>query len=205
MKKEYRTIATVAEGFYSEKRSKFLAHAVPVTSPEEALEQVALYQRKYYDARHLCWAYLIGHDETPLERSNDDGEPSGTAGKPILGQLHAHQLTDVLILVARYFGGVKLGTSGLISAYRQAAINAIEGAKIETITLYTYYTLSFPYSLINPVMVLMKSHFVETLSNDSDTEGYLLKVRTPNASVEEWEREVAKYYQLEMKRTTSTF
>ena len=121
----YKTITAPAEGEYSEKRSKFLAFIHPVHTIDEVKEQVEHYQKKYYDARHCCYAYMLGHERKDF-RANDNGEPSGTAGKPILGQINSYGLTDVLIVVIRYFGGIKLGTSGLIQAYKAAAIEAIQ-------------------------------------------------------------------------------
>ena len=123
----YKTIKQASEGTYSELRSKFLAFAHPVTTVEEAMALVEQYQKKFYDARHVCWAYMLGAERTTF-RSNDNGEPSGTAGKPILGQINSLELTDVIVLVVRYFGGVKLGTSGLIVAYRTAAAEALGNA-----------------------------------------------------------------------------
>ena len=120
----YWTLAEPSEGEYSEKRSKFLAYAYPVTTEEEALERVREVRTRYYDARHVCWAYRLGPTGEPY-RANDDGEPSGTAGKPIHGILVSLGLTEVIVLVVRYFGGVKLGTSGLIEAYREAALAAL--------------------------------------------------------------------------------
>ena len=125
----YKTIKQASEGTYSELRSKFLAFAHPVTTVEEAMALVEQYQKKFYDARHVCWAYMLGAERTTF-RSNDNGEPSGTAGKPILGQINSLELTDVIVLVVRYFGGVKLGTSGLIVAYRTAAAEALGNAEI---------------------------------------------------------------------------
>ena len=127
---EYFTIKdNISEGFYSEKRSKFLAFAFHVTTEEEIKEIVSEYRKKYYDARHVCWAYMLGAQRTEF-RANDDGEPSSTAGKPILGQINKNELTDILIIVVRYYGGVNLGTSGLIVAYRTAAAEAIANAEV---------------------------------------------------------------------------
>ena len=148
---EFKTIKEKSEGTYSELRSKFLAFAHHVTTVDEAMALVEQYQKKYYDARHVCWAYMIGPERETF-RSNDNGEPSGTAGKPILGQINSNELTDIIILVARYFGGVKLGTSGLIVAYRTAAAEAIANAVIETRTVDEEYTFSFEYPLMNSVM-----------------------------------------------------
>ena len=148
---EFKTIKDKSEGTYSELRSKFLAFAHHVTTVDEAMAFVDQYQKKYYDARHVCWAYMIGPERETF-RSNDNGEPSGTAGKPILGQINSNELTDIIILVVRYFGGVKLGTSGLILAYKTAAAEAIGNAEIETRTVDEEYTFSFEYPLMNSVM-----------------------------------------------------
>ena len=126
---DYLTLAEPSEAKYTEKMSKFLAFAHPVESTEEAKAVIAGYARKYHDARHVCWAYML--DARRLDyQSNDNGEPSGTAGKPILGQINSFGLTDVVIVVVRYFGGIKLGTSGLIAAYREAAREAIEAGSL---------------------------------------------------------------------------
>ncbi|WP_278844023.1 IMPACT family protein [Hoylesella timonensis] len=156
MTDQYRTITNqIGEGFYSEKRSKFLAFAHHVTNENEAKELIQAYKKKYYDARHCCYAYMLGADRSVF-RANDDGEPSSTAGKPILGQINAHELTDILIVVVRYFGGTKLGTSGLIVAYRTAAAAAIENAQIETRYVEDIIDYSFTYPLLNEVMRVVK-------------------------------------------------
>ena len=121
----YKTISAPSEGIYTEKRSKFIAIALPVRTVDEVKSHLEVYQKKYYDARHVCYAYMLGPERKDF-RANDNGEPSGTAGKPILGQINSYGLTDVLIVVIRYFGGIKLGTSGLIQAYKAAAIEAIQ-------------------------------------------------------------------------------
>ena len=130
MTDEYKTIKTEGEGYYTEKRSKFLAFVHHVSSVEEIKDLLAGYRKKYYDARHVCYAYMLGPERTEF-RANDDGEPSSTAGKPILGQINSNELTDILIVVVRYYGGVNLGTSGLIVAYREAAADAIAHSEIE--------------------------------------------------------------------------
>ena len=130
MRDSYKILTKPSEGTYSELRSKFLAFAIPVRTAEEAMEQVAKYQKEYFDARHVCWAYRLG-PEGEEYRSNDNGEPSGTAGKPILGQMVSADVSDLIILVIRYFGGVKLGTSGLIVAYRTAAAEALAAAEYD--------------------------------------------------------------------------
>ena len=156
MTDQYRTITNqIGEGFYSEKRSKFLAFAHHVTNENEVKELLQAYKKKYYDARHCCYAYMLGADRSVF-RANDDGEPSSTAGKPILGQINAHELTDILIVVVRYFGGTKLGTSGLIVAYKTAAAAAIENAQIETRYVEDIIDYSFTYPLLNEVMRVVK-------------------------------------------------
>ena len=151
----FKTITDRAEGYYTEKRSKFISYAVPVRSVEEVKEELAKYRKEYYDARHVCWAYMLGPDRKTF-RANDDGEPSSTAGKPILGQINSNELTDILILVIRYFGGIELGTSGLIVAYRTAAAEAIAAATIEERTVDEDITVVFEYPYLNSIMSIVK-------------------------------------------------
>ena len=151
----FKTITDRAEGYYTEKRSKFISYAVPVRSVEEVKEELAKYRKEYYDARHVCWAYMLGPDRKTF-RANDDGEPSSTAGKPILGQINSNELTDILILVIRYFGGIELGTSGLIVAYRTAAAEAIAAATIEERTVDEDITVVFEYPYLNSIMRIVK-------------------------------------------------
>lgn len=159
----YKTIRQVAEGFYSEKRSRFISYAIPVRTVEEVKEQLDAYRKQYYDARHVCWAYMLGADRLTF-RSNDDGEPSSTAGKPILGQINSNELTDILILVVRYFGGIELGTSGLIVAYRTAAAEAIAAAEIEERTVDEEITVVFEYPYLNGIMRIVKEDNPTVLS-----------------------------------------
>lgn len=151
----FKTITDRAEGYYTEKRSKFISYAVPVRSVEEVKEELAKYRKEYYDAHHVCWAYMLGPDRKTF-RANDDGEPSSTAGKPILGQINSNELTDILILVIRYFGGIELGTSGLIVAYRTAAAEAIAAATIEERTVDEDITVVFEYPYLNSIMRIVK-------------------------------------------------
>lgn len=195
----YRTISAVAEGSFSDKRSKFISYIFPVESEEEAMARLEEIRKQYYDARHACWAYRIGKGEV-LERANDDGEPSSTAGKPILGQLLSNDLTDVMAIVVRYFGGVKLGPSGLINAYRTATAEAIATAQIVEHTLYTNYQLSFPFDLINPVMMLLREYEAETIGNDATTEGHLWDVKIANAKVPKFEEATKALYQLKVSQ-----
>lgn len=165
----YKTIKSLSEGTYSEKRSKFLAFAIPVRSVEEVKSQVAEYQKKYYDARHVCYAYMLGAERTEF-RANDNGEPSGTAGKPILGQINSNELTDILIIVVRYFGGVKLGTSGLIVAYRLAAAEAIAAAEVVERTVDECISFLFEYPFMNDVMRVVKEESPEIISQGYDND-----------------------------------
>lgn len=155
MNDTYRTIIQTSEGLYKEKMSKFIAFAIPVDSVESAKEEIERANKKYFDARHLCWAYMIGHERTEF-RSNDNGEPSGTAGKPILGQINSNNLTNILILVIRYFGGVKLGTSGLIVAYREAAADAIANGLITECLVEEDTLVTFEYPFMNDIMKIVK-------------------------------------------------
>ncbi len=159
----YQTIALLSEGLYKEKMSKFIAYAIPVETPEEVKQQLEKYQKQYYDARHICWAYMLGHERTQF-RSNDNGEPSGTAGKPILGQINSHNLTNILILVIRYFGGIKLGTSGLIVAYREAAAAAIENNQIIECLVEEDVRILFEYPFLNDVMRIIKEDELTIIS-----------------------------------------
>ena len=154
-KDEFKTITTISEGFYSEKRSKFLAFAHHVETTDEVKDILSQYRKKYYDARHVCYAYMLGAAREDF-RANDDGEPSSTAGKPILGQINSNELTDILIVVVRYYGGVNLGTSGLIVAYREAAADAIAHATIETRQVEERVIYKFPYVMMNDVMRVVK-------------------------------------------------
>lgn len=151
----YRTIKQTSEGYYTEKRSRFISYAIPVRSVEEVKAEVEKYRRQYYDARHVCWAYMLGAERQTF-RANDDGEPSSTAGKPILGQINSNILTDILIVVVRYFGGIELGTGGLIVAYRTAAAEAIAAATIEERTVDEDITVAFEYPFLNAIMRIVK-------------------------------------------------
>lgn len=183
MTDQYRTIThQMGEGFYSEKRSKFLAFAHHVTTENEVKELLQTYKKKYYDARHCCYAYMLGAERVSF-RANDDGEPSSTAGKPILGQINAHELTDILIVVVRYFGGTKLGTSGLIVAYRTAAAAAIENAQIETRYVEDIIDYSFTYPLLNEVMRVVKELEPRIVSQTFDNTCHIsLSIRKSQAA-----------------------
>ncbi len=167
MTDEYKTIAAGGEGYYTEKRSKFLAFAHHVESTDEVKELIAGYRKKYYDARHVCYAYMLGAGRAEF-RANDDGEPSSTAGKPILGQINSNELTDVLIVVVRYYGGVNLGTSGLIVAYREAAADAIAHAEVVTRQVEEDIVYSFSYPQMNDVMRIVKEMQPRVVSQTFD-------------------------------------
>ncbi len=165
---EFLTITdSVGEGFYSEKRSKFLAYAHHVCTIDEVKRIVADYRSKYYDARHVCYAYMLGAERKEF-RANDDGEPSSTAGKPILGQINSRELTDVLIVVVRYYGGVNLGTGGLIVAYRSAAADALEHCEVVTRQVEETIVYEYPYVMTNDVMRVVKELSPRILSQSFD-------------------------------------
>ena len=165
----YKTISEkrVGEGYITEKRSKFLAFAHHVENVEDVKRLVAEYRKKYYDARHVCWAYMLGHERTDF-RANDDGEPSSTAGKPILGQINSLELTNVFVVVIRYFGGVLLGTSGLIIAYREAAAEALADSTIETRLIEEEISYTFTYPMMNDVMRIVKEMQPRIVSQSFD-------------------------------------
>lgn len=166
----YKTVSKeVCEGFYSEKRSKFLAFVHHVDSVDEAMAIVKEYRKKYYDARHCCYAYVLGSDRADF-RANDDGEPSSTAGKPILGQLNRLELTDVLVVVIRYYGGVNLGTGGLIVAYRTATEDALSKTVIEEKFVEERIIYRFTYPMINAVMRVVKETGARIVSQSFDND-----------------------------------
>lgn len=172
----YYTIKEAGESKYTEKMSRFLSFAIPVKSADEAKAEVKAFQNRFHDARHVCWAYMIGPDRTEWQL-NDNGEPSGTAGKPILGQINSFELTDVLVIVVRYFGGIKLGTSGLISAYREAARLALEASGKKELCKMTQIEITFPYVGAEGVMRLIKGGDVNVIDRTFDnTCGMILEV-----------------------------
>ncbi len=156
----YKTIKAPCEGIYKEKGSKFLAFAFPVTSETEIKNHVDSIKKEYYDARHHCYAYILGPDKATY-RANDDGEPSGTAGRPIHGQLLSKDITNTLVIVVRYFGGIKLGVSGLINAYKTATKDALDNAEVVEKTVNEIYRVEFEYPLMNDVMRLLKDEGLE--------------------------------------------
>lgn len=167
MADSYRTIAAPAQSKFTEKMSRFLAFASPAESIEEAKAFVASLQKEYYDARHVCWAWVIG-TEDPHVYSNDNGEPSGTAGKPILGQINSRELKNVVVAVVRYFGGIKLGTPGLIAAYKESASLCLDEAQIIERHRQEQLTLTFAYQAMNDVMKIVKHPEVIILDRQFD-------------------------------------
>lgn len=168
----YRILDAPGEGLYKEKGSKFIASAFTVMSEDEAKQAIAETKKRYFDARHHCFAYMIGPDKSCF-RSSDDGEPSGTAGKPILNQILSKDVTNVCVIVVRYFGGIKLGVSGLINAYKTAAHEALDNARIVEKTVNEIYSLQYPYPLMNDVMRVMKEADLEPLNPRFEMDCYL--------------------------------
>jgi len=161
----FLTIASESEGLYKDKGSKFLSFAYPVSSEDEVKEKIDFLRKKYFDARHHCYAYRLGANGERY-RANDDGEPANSAGKPILGQLTAHGVTNVLVVVVRYFGGILLGVGGLVQAYKQAAADALSNAKIVTEMVTEKYRLTFDYTNMNRVLKVVKEMKLECSKQD---------------------------------------
>ena len=161
---EYKTITSKSEGFYKERGSKFISIATPVSNEADVKEFLEKIRKEYHDARHVCFAYIMGFDKNAY-RMNDDGEPSGTAGRPIYGQLLSFDLTNTLVAVVRYFGGTKLGVSGLLNAYKTAAHDALNNAEIVTRQITDVYEIVYTYSLMNDVMKIMKEESLEQISS----------------------------------------
>ena len=179
----FKTLSTSTEGIYKEKGSKFLSFAIPVQSADEIKEIIKAYKKEFYDARHVCYAYMLGVERKNW-RANDDGEPSGTAGKPILGQINSRELTNVLVIVVRYFGGILLGTGGLTVAYREAAADALNQAGIIEKTVDQVFTISFNYVLMNEVMRIIKDSNAQIISQAFDNQCWMqLSIRKQDATL----------------------
>ena len=177
----YKTIAKPAEGSYSEKRSKFLAYAFPVQNEQEVKQRLAEIQKKHWDARHHCYAYILGPRKDAY-RLNDNGEPSGTAGRPIYGQLLSKDVTNTLVIVVRYFGGIKLGVSGLQNAYKVAAREALDAADIVERTIQETFRVTFEYVKMNDIMQILKDPEVQVLDRQSYMQCvYTISVRQRDA------------------------
>jgi len=178
----YRTLKAPSEGIYKEKGSKFLAFAFPVETEEGIKQKLDEVRKKYYDARHHCYAWFLGADKSRF-RANDDGEPSNSAGKPILGKLQSHDLSQVLIVVVRYFGGIKLGVGGLINAYRSAADDAILNGTIVQRKMKTFFEIQFSYEAMNDVMTFIKSKRIEQVSHQFELD-CKIKLAIPQSEFE---------------------
>jgi len=165
----YKTIAAPATGIYKEKGSKFLSYAYPVFSDEEINNHLSYLRNRFFDARHHCYAYMLKADKSVF-RANDDGEPANTGGKPILGQIYSKDLTNILIVVVRYFGGTLLGVSGLINAYRTASADALNNAQIREQTEKNKYEVLFRYSEMNEVMKILKDEKIDQSEQQFDLE-----------------------------------
>ncbi len=169
MSDTFKTISSITEGIYKEKGSRFLSFAIPVSSAEEAKEIIKEYHKRFFDARHVCYAYMLGAGRLDF-RANDDGEPSGTAGRPILGQINCRELTNVLVIVVRYFGGILLGTGGLVTAYKEAASDALSQAEIIEMTENETISIKFNYLQMNDVMRIIKDLNPQIISQTFDNQ-----------------------------------
>lgn len=194
----YNTILKASEGSFRDKGSKFIAYLFPVTTEDEIKEILQDYKKKYYDARHHCYAYRLGWNKDAY-RINDDGEPSGTAGKPIYGQILSNDLTNVLILVVRYFGGVKLGVSGLIQAYKAAAADAIENNKIVEMPIRHLLKIEFGYPHMNQVMSLLKVDEVKIQKSDYTNDGVIIEFTAEKKIVSNLEKQLLDLEGLNLK------
>jgi uncharacterized YigZ family protein len=169
----YKTIISSSQGIYKEKGSRFISFTFPISGQEEIKPIIDKIKKEHHEARHHCYAYMLGHEKI-IWRVNDDGEPSGTAGKPILGQINSFGLTNILIVVSRYFGGTLLGVSGLINAYRSAAISAIQNAELTEKTVNEYYEITYPYISMNDVMRILKEENLVQSEQSFDLECRIL-------------------------------
>ena len=197
MSDTYKTIIAPTEGIYKEKGSKFLSFAIPVSNTDEVKEIVKNYRKEYYDSRHVCYAYMLGADRKEF-RANDDGEPSGTAGRPILGQINSRELTDILVIVVRYFGGILLGTGGLVVAYKEATTDALDQAEVIEKTVDETISIVFDYVLMNEVMRIIKDTNAQISSqNFEDQCAMQLSIRKQDAGL--LSAKLAKIYGLQIK------
>jgi uncharacterized YigZ family protein len=180
---KYKEIKSATTGVYKEKGSKFIAYSFPVHSEENVKEKLEEVKKLEHSARHHCYAYILKPDKS-AQRANDDGEPSSTAGKPILGQILSNDLTNILIVVVRYFGGVKLGVPGLIRSYKTAALDAISNSEIITKIIKEQFAVSFKYPQMNEVMRLVKEYNLEVVNTDFQIECNLIFVVAKSKSEE---------------------
>lgn len=197
MSDTYKTIIAPTEGIYKEKGSKFLSFAIPVSSADEVKEIVKNYRKEYYDSRHVCYAYMLGADRKEF-RANDDGEPSGTAGRPILGQINSRELTNILVIVVRYFGGILLGTGGLVVAYKEATTDALDQAEVIEKTVDETIAILFDYVLMNEVMRIIKDTNAQISSQSFENQCEMqLSIRKQDAGL--LSDKLAKIYGLQIK------
>ena len=197
MSDTYKTIIAPTEGIYKEKGSKFLSFAIPVSSADEVKEIVKNYRKEYYDSRHVCYAYMLGADRKEF-RANDDGEPSGTAGRPILGQINSRELTNILVIVVRYFGGILLGTGGLVVAYKEATTDALDQAEVIEKTVDESISILFDYVLMNEVMRIIKDTNAQITSQSFENQCEMqLSIRKQDAGL--LSAKLAKIYGLQIK------
>jgi uncharacterized YigZ family protein len=197
MSDTYKTIIAPTEGIYKEKGSKFLSFAIPVSSADEVKEIVKNYRKEYYDSRHVCYAYMLGADRKEF-RANDDGEPTGTAGRPILGQINSRVLTNILVIVVRYFGGILLGTGGLVVAYKEATTDALDQAEVIEKTVDESISILFDYVLMNEVMRIIKDTNAQITSQSFENQCEMqLSIRKQDAVL--LSSKLAKIYGLQIK------
>lgn len=168
----YKTISGISQGIYKEKGSKFISYSIPVKDEKEVKKHLNSFRKEHHNARHCCYAWATGH-QRENSRMSDDGEPSGTAGKPIYGQILSYDITDVLIAVVRYFGGVKLGTGGLITAYKNAAAEALNNSEITTKILKDVYRVHFDYPLMDDIMRILKENQLEQVNRRFELDCYI--------------------------------
>ena len=198
MSDTYKTIIAPTEGIYKEKGSKFLSFAIPVSNADEVKEIVKNYRKEYYDSRHVCYAYMLGAERKEF-RANDDGEPSGTAGRPILGQINSRELTNILVIVVRYFGGILLGTGGLVVAYKEATTDALDQAEVIEKTVDETISIVFDYVLMNEVMRIIKDTNAQISSqNFEDQCAMQLSIRKQDAGL--LSAKLAKIFGLQIKK-----
>lgn len=193
MEDSFLTIEKVAEGLYTEKRSKFISFAIPVNTIEDVQCELKTYQKKYFDARHVCYAYILGNDgET--SRSSDDREPSGTAGRPILGQLRSQNLTNILLIVVRYFGGTELGAANLGRAYKTAAADALTKAQIKEIVIMDSLVFESPYTEIDRAMRIARDLGGKIVSQTYADQSVKLKVNIRSGNIAELRKKLSAIY-----------
>ena len=193
MEDSFLTIEKVAEGLYTEKRSKFISFAIPVNTIEDVQCELKTYQKKYFDARHVCYAYILGNDgET--SRSSDDREPSGTAGRPILGQLRSQNLTNILLIVVRYFGGTELGAANLGRAYKAAAADALTKAQIKEIVIMDSLVFESPYTEIDRAMRIARDLGGKIVSQTYADQSVKLKVYIRSGKIAELRKKLSAIY-----------